>query len=442
MVSEKIESVVPMLDPVATESAGTEAKPRWSLAKRILFRFAFAYLVLYNLPFPLEFIPSVFPAYNAVWNFVVPAVASQTFGVEADVTPNGSGDTTYNYVQIYCFFVLALAVTLIWSFLDRRRLEYARLDQWLRVYLRFALAAVMITYGAIKVIKGQFPDPSLDRLLQPYGQSSPMGLLWTFMGASAPYTIFAGLAELIPGLLLTMRRTALLGALMSIAVMTNVVLLNFCYDVPVKLFSSHLLLMAIFLVLPHAGRLSNLLLLNRPVEPVIEKPLFQRIWARRTATGLATVLVLAYTSYSLYGSYQGSKEYGDLAPKPPLYGIWNVEELLVDGVVRPPLVTDEERWRRIVFSYPGLVTTMNMSDARTRYNLQLDEKKGKMELRKRDDPKWTTTLLYQKTGPDTLALRGTVDGKKIQARLKRMDESEFLLVNRGFHWINEYPFNR
>ncbi|HJX29607.1 MAG TPA: hypothetical protein VJ885_17020, partial [Thermoanaerobaculia bacterium] len=295
MVSEKIEYAAPMLDPVVVESAEREVKPCWSLARRILFRFAFAYLVLYNLPFPLEYVPYVGQAYQGFWNFVVPAVASQTFGVEVYVTPNGSGDTTYNYVQIYCFFVLALGTTLIWSFLDRRRTQYARLDDWLRVYVRFALAAVMIAYGAIKVIKGQFPDPSLDRLLQPYGQSSPMGLLWTFMGASAPYTIFSGFAELIPGLLLTLRRTALLGALMSIAVMTNVVLLNFCYDVPVKLFSSHLLLMGLFLVLPHAGRLADLFLFNRPVEPVVQKPLFQRKWVNRTAMGLATVLVLVYT---------------------------------------------------------------------------------------------------------------------------------------------------
>lgn len=442
MVSEKIEYAAPMLDPMADESAGTEAHPRWSLAQRILFRFAFCYLVLYNLPFPLEYVPYVGQGYQGFWNFVVPAVASQTFGVEADVTPNGSGDTTYNYVQIYCFFIIALIATLIWSFLDRRRTQYARLDQWLRVYVRFALAAVMITYGAIKVIKGQFPDPSLDRLLQPYGQSSPMGLLWTFMGASAPYTIFAGLAELIPGLLLTLRRTALLGAVMSIAVMTNVVLLNFCYDVPVKLFSSHLVLMGLFLVLPHAGRLADLFLFNRPVEPVVHRPLFQRRGLDLAAKGLATVLVLVFTTYSLYSSYQGSKAYGDLAPKPPLYGVWNVEELVVDGVVRPPLVTDESRWRRVVFNYPGSIAIMNMNDERERYMLALDPVKGQMVFRSRTDQKWTSTLSYQKLGPQDLRMHGTFDGRKIQARLKRMDESQFLLTSRGFHWINEYPFNR
>ena len=31
--------------------------PRWSLARRVSFRFACAYLLLYNLPFPLDAVP-------------------------------------------------------------------------------------------------------------------------------------------------------------------------------------------------------------------------------------------------------------------------------------------------------------------------------------------------------------------------------------------------
>jgi len=88
-------------------------------------------------------------------------------------------------------------------------------------------------------------------MLEAIGDQSPMGLLWNFMGASAPYTIFGGLGELIGGLLLTNRRTALLGALISAAVMSQVVMLNFSYDVPVKIYSSELLLTARVLIAPY-----------------------------------------------------------------------------------------------------------------------------------------------------------------------------------------------
>jgi hypothetical protein len=46
----------------------------------------------------------------------------------------------------------------------------------------------MIVYGAVKVIKLQFSYPGPDTLLHTFGESSPMHLLWTFMGASDGYT--------------------------------------------------------------------------------------------------------------------------------------------------------------------------------------------------------------------------------------------------------------
>ena len=39
---------------------------------------------------------------------------------------------------------------------------------------------------------------------------------------------------------------------------------------------------------------------------------------------------------------------GPGSPKSPLYGIWNVEQLSVDGVLRSPLLNDyDRRWRRV-----------------------------------------------------------------------------------------------
>jgi hypothetical protein len=435
-----------LVEAASLEEPAKQPDARWGLARKILFRFAFAYLVLYNLPFPLGYIPYidsfVYRSYSAVWDFVVPAVADQAFGAEASVTPNGSGDTTYNYVQMFCFLVLALFATAIWTFLDRRRANYARLHEWLRVYVRFALALTMLSYGAIKVIPTQFPNPTLDRLLQPFGDASPMGILWTFMGASVSYQIFSGLSEMLGGLLLVSRRTTLLGALVSGAVLTNIVLMNFSYDVPVKLYSSHLLLMAIFLLLPDLRRLLNFLVFNRPTASAEIRPLFRRKWLNRSGLVLRSVFVFGFAIFFLYQAWQGSKEYGNRAPKPPLYGIWNVDQFETDGVARPPLITDETRWRRVVFSRPGMIAIQLMSDTRERYRLDLDPVKKRLKLVKRDDPKWVSLLSYTQPKPELLTIEGTIDGQKIRARLHRADESKFLLVSRGFHWINEYPFNR
>jgi hypothetical protein len=419
--------------------------PEWSLARRVLFRFTLVYFLLYLFPFPLDVIPYVGVIgewYQNLWNALVPWVGKHLFHVAITVLPNGSGDTTFNYVQVFCYLALALLVTVVWSLLDRKRPHHVRLEPWLRVYLRFGLAAVMISYGAIKVIKSQFPNPNLDRLLQPFGDASPMGLLWTFMGASLAYNVFSGVCEMLGGLLLLSRRTTLLGALLSIAVVSNIVALNFCYDVPVKLYSLHLLVMACLLAAPDAGRLASFFLWNRRVEPAPLAPLFERPWLRRGALVLRTLLIVGLSYLSLYGAYQGRRTYGDLSPRPPLYGIWNVLEIEVDGKARPPLVSDETRWRRVVFPNSSQMSVQLMSNSRLRYGLKLDAAKGTLELNKRDDPTHKFILTYKQPGPGLLALEGTLDNQKIRASLKKVDPSSFLLMNRGFHWINEYPFNR
>jgi hypothetical protein len=418
--------------------------PAWSPLKRLLFRFVFAYLVLYNLPFPLDELPGLEVIerwYQKLWNLIVPWTGSHVFRADTSVLPNGSGDTTYNYVQIFCFLVIAMVATAVWTLLDRRRSSYARLHEGLWIYLRFSLGAAMIAYGAFKVIKSQFPDPSLDRLLQPYGDSSPMGLLWTLMGASKPYNLFSGAVEMVGGLLLTVRRTALLGALVSLCAVANIVALNFCYDVPVKLYSSHLLVMAIVVIAPDAKRLLAVLL-GRGAEPVATQPLFRRVWLERSTVVLRTLAVLALTAFVLKFSYGNAQTYAARFRAVPLRGIWNVEEIEVDGQPRPPVVTDSERWRRVIFDVSGVLAVQAMSDARTRYVLTLDKDKGSMVLGKRDDPQWKATFAYAQPQPDILALDGAMDGRKIRARLHLQETPKFLLTTRGFHWINERPFNR
>ena len=68
-----------------------------------------------------------------------------------------------------------------------------------------------------------------------------MGLLLNFMGYSTAFNMFTGLAEAIAGFLLLFRKTVTFGSLMSMTVLSNIVAMNFCFDVPVKIYSANLL---------------------------------------------------------------------------------------------------------------------------------------------------------------------------------------------------------
>ncbi|HEY0554193.1 MAG TPA: hypothetical protein VGG20_07995 [Thermoanaerobaculia bacterium] len=421
-------------------------EPDWGPAKRILFRFGFTYLFLYLLStflLLLAFIPaaeSVVGWYFELWSVLVPWIARHLFQATALPHSTGSGDSLYRWMQVACFATLAALVALVWTLVDRKRKSYPRLYEGLRLYVRLGLGMTMMQYGAFKIIPSQFPHPSLDRLLQSIGDSSPMGILWTFMGASASYTIFAGLTEWIGGALLLFRRTARLGALVSIAALTNVVVLNFCYDVPVKQYSVHLLAMAVFLAAPDLRRLADLLVLNRHVPPADDRPLFRRQWLQLGGMALEMILLVGFTWYALDLSYQQYRSFG--AASLPLHGIWEVDELVVGGEVRPLVVTDASRWRYVVFDYSDLFSILPMNNSRQRYVVELNEAKKTLALTKRYDPAWKSTLTYQQPGPALLTLDGTFDGKPVRASLHRIEASKSLLVTRGFHWVSEYPFNR
>ena len=58
----------------------------------------------------------------------------------------------------------------------------------------------------------------------------------------------------------------------------------------------------------------------------------------------------------------GWSQYGAGAPKSPLYGIWDVELMTIDGELRPPLVTDGSRWRRVIMQSPTGVAFQRMND--------------------------------------------------------------------------------
>ena len=116
--------------------------------------------------------------------------------------------------------------------------------------------------------------------------------------------MFTGAVEVLAGLLLTTRRTTLLGALIGLAAMTHVFVLNMCFDVPVKLYSFNYLVMAIFLLAPDLPRLIRVLVLGQAVEARPFTPLAGQRHARSTALVLRTLLVVAMVYGQIRGSYK------------------------------------------------------------------------------------------------------------------------------------------
>ena len=212
----------------------------WSSWQKILFRFVACYFFLFCMS--NQFVLT--SLFDPIWREIVPWFAKHVLQLENEITvfTNGSGDTTYNYVSLLVYIIISLIATLTWTLLDRNRENYNKLLQWFLILVRYYVIYQMMMYGLAKLLYLQFHPPRYARLIQPYGDSSPMGLLWTFMGYSKGYTMFTGVGELAGAILLLFPKMRTIGALVVFGVMANVMALNFFYDVPVKILSSPFLI--------------------------------------------------------------------------------------------------------------------------------------------------------------------------------------------------------
>jgi hypothetical protein len=386
-------------------------------------RFVCAYLVVYHALFGLPVVGWLSARLGDAEGIALMWLA-RVLGIDAD--PNGgggSGDTTLAYIGLILVAGLAVAATAVWRLL-RTPARDARLDAIARVYLRYVLAYTLLSYGLIKILMMQMPAPGPTRLSVRVGDMAPMALLWTFIGASAPYEMFCGAAETLAGLLLLGRRTASLGALVACAAMGNVVMLNLCYDVPVKQYSMHLLLTAGFLLWPDLGRLLRAALGHAVPARVSDGP--SPRWHL-----IVKLLVVAYVGVWDLGHDIRERyyAYGPGAPRSPLYGSYRVETMLRDG--KPELA-----WSNLYFEQ--------------RYFVVLDTDGARQRMAFEYDAESRTLAAYGAVGgvmattfPDTthVALGGVLGDHLVEVRLVRLEDKSWPLTSRGFHWINERPRN-
>jgi hypothetical protein len=420
----------PCVELASASGPVPNARDPWNLPARAGFRFVCVYWLLYCLPL------------TGLWHLIVPWVAVHVFHLSGPVLqyrPTGSGDTTLDYIQNLCILVIAVVATLIWSLADRKRTDYRFMHSWLRTGLRYTLGFTLFSYGFAKVFPIQFAYPSLSRMIEPFGDFSPMGVLWSFMGSSPGYTMFAGAAEVIGGALLLFRRTTTLGALLSAATLLNVVVLNFCYDVPVKLYSTNLLLMAVFLMAPDVGQLFNFLVLHRPAgQAATFGPLFERRGLRIGSLVLKILLISVVLIQNVTGGYRAYQSAVVRPTRPPLYGLYQVERFTWKGQEVPPLMTDPIRWNMMIVQFPQLLSVKMMDGSVRSFASQYDAAASTVTLT------GISKIVLNYSWPDAnhLVLAGTMENGPLEIRMRRRDLTEFLLVNRGFHWISEAPFNR
>lgn len=396
----------------------------WNFTSKIVFKFTFVYFSLFFILLFFAF----FLETPLRWF----ADTILNWGADFKMESTGSGDRSFDYVRFFLNLILAFFTCIIWSILDKKRTSYTTLFYWFQSILRLFLCIAMLLYGLAKVFKGQFADPSLELLLQPVGEMSPMGLAWVFMGHSMVYNIFLGSLEILGGLLLLYRRTSTLGSILILGIMMNVAIMNLTYDIPVKLFSIHLILMAFILLVANGKRVLNFFLKNEATEKLlyinyIKNKSFLKVihFIKKTLIILVFILVILQCFINFKATEQ-------LRSNSEMRGIWETKAFIKQNDKLAPLLTDSFRWKYLIIDYKKKAVVKKMNDTIERYSFE-ENTETKEIIFKSPTDSVAQKFTYSIPNSNELKLKGDL----LNISFKRIPISKFRLLNRKFHWVNE-----
>jgi len=240
------------------------------------------------------------------------------------------------------------------------------------------------------------------------------------------------------------------------------------YGVPVKLYSSHLWMIAVLLAAPAMLRVANLLVLRRATSPIARSSLSKNPWIDRTASIAIltlTAVVGLCTFFACWTRYKKLQAAAAVAESAPFHGMWIVDSFSVSGANsaaagRPQLAAPQslftpklekeyrvspgqDHWLGLIFSAPKRMTILLNDGVTDGVDLSgsSNANTGQVQVTDSDDSAWKATLSIQQPGKDLLSVEGIVNGVPISAKFHRKDLASFPLTQEKFQFIRDEPGN-
>ncbi len=351
-------------------------------------------------------------AFGDAVSFALVGVAAVGFVVE---TLDVFTDNLQGVLEVGGGAVAGGLASVVYGRLETRADRAARVRVLAWNAVRFFVAFELMRYGVDKLVGMQF-YPRYYQLDTRPADLTPMALAWTFFGRIYGYQAAAGVLEIAAAVLLCFRRTAVLGACVLLPIMANVVLLDFFFDVPVKLFSSIYLIMGLGLLAPDARRFWAFFLGDGPVPPRAHDLGAPPGARRRTARAFAIALVLVLPSADIiHKAAQRGLFHADV-----LEGAWSIEQRA--GL--DDLLSVEGAWDKL-YVEKGAYGLLRVGDQRLRFRTDVDESARTLRLfdigtpatwRGAGERELASTF---ETDGKHLHLEGTHDGKVFSMDLQR-----------------------
>jgi len=389
----------------------------------------FALFCIVFIPFPFNISKAQLPVTEFLFGDLVGFVSSTIFGKTLTDTHVHS-DTIAMYVLVLLLFVIALLVSLVLSQIKKWSLYRDKVFALIYLLLCYYLALQLLKYGLDKIFKNQFYLPEPNTLYTPMGKIPRDLLYWSSMGTSHFYNVFLGSMELLASLFILIKRTRLVGLLLSLFIMINVVAVNFGFDISVKLFSLLLLFLTLYLLVPYFKSLYQFFFTQQAVtrrstfavEPLIPNR-FLSACLKSFAIGI--ILLEAFYSFIRSGNFNGDK-----ASRPDMHGAYQVTRYIGGTDTVQPANFPVKRFFIHRDSY---MIFQDKTDEMTDYKLSYAIDKSEFLLT--DYQLRTTSIHFNYNKSDSvLILQYSKDGKAYELVGKALDWKKLPAVWRGFHW--------
>lgn len=288
-----------------------------------LFALLFFALYISTLTFEYYLFDGWFRCVAPPFRWLAEQTGRFVWGVNLTGAHEFYSDSLLVYVHLLNLLLISLIAAAAWSFFSKTKFTATKLYPLLLTLLRYFVSLHLFIYGFSKLYKWQFMLPEPNILYTTVGEMHRDILYWTSMGTSRPYSMFMGVVEIVPAILLLFRRTTVLGAFAAVLVMANVVAVNFSFDITVKLHSSLLLIMAMVVLIPARKRIVALFTGKAAEEwryPALQFSWKQK-WLRLALKAAAIVLLLseAHYPYTSTGTFND-----DASPRPEFHGAYEV----------------------------------------------------------------------------------------------------------------------
>ncbi len=414
---------------------------KYNFKRKLFWRFIFLYIILYIFPYGFEYINELNPEDISFWKGITIWFGQTFLGWEFYINNLQNGfDSKYDYSRFLLIVCISTIGSVIWLFIDSK-IKYSythKLKVLLQTILRYHIGLTLILYGLAKVFLLQFGSLDINDLETNLGNQSGMGFLWKFMSYSDFYSTSTGLIEIIGGVLVLFRRTTFIGAFILFIAMVNVVLVDIGYDVSVKMFAIHLLLMTVLLIFDNLKQLINFFITNKPTIPYNFAPFFN---SKKIRYGLKGI-ILIYFIISFRNSFKERIRTEKSPNNIEMTGIYEIDIFIKNRDTINSSNSDRLRWEIMRLNcnkyYPKHVAIKN-SDGQTQWfkfeENVLDKTITFKPIENASESEYLFN--YKKTGKNKFTFSGVYKGDTLSFSAKSKMIKDYLLTKNKIQWIRD-----